>query len=160
MILRKSLVLLFVFSAVYLFPQSEEAKYPFINYAANKIVYGKDSSSMLSFYKKMGRFLSGKEKELIIVQIGGSHVQGGMWGDKLTTNFQNLRAPKGSGFFAFPFKLVKTNSPPYFTTFSNGTWKGCRTALVKNSCANVGMAQITATTNDSSSYFGVRILEN
>ncbi|MEO8760039.1 MAG: GDSL-type esterase/lipase family protein [Bacteroidia bacterium] len=160
MMIKKCLLLLFVFASVFAFSQTEETKYPFINYAANKIVYGKDSSSMLSFYKKLGKFLNGKEKELIIVQIGGSHIQGGMWGDKLTTNFQNLRAPKGGGFFAFPFKIIKTNSPPYFTSFSNGTWKGCRTALVKNTCPNVGMAQITATTNDSANYFGMKILEN
>jgi lysophospholipase L1-like esterase len=160
MMIKKYLLFLFLLASIFLFAQTEETKYPFINYAANKIVYGKDSSSMLSFYKKFGKFLNGKEKELIIVQIGGSHIQGGMWGDKLITNFQNLRAPKGGGFFAFPFKMVKTNSPPYFTSFSNGKWKACRTALLKNTCPNVGMAQITATTNDSANYFGMKILEN
>ena len=160
MSMRKGLLLLFCVAYSLLFSQTEETKYPFINYAANKIVYGKDSSSMLGFYKKLGRLLQGKEKELVIAHIGGSHVQGGFWGDQLTTDFQNLRAPKGGGFFAFPFKIVKTNSPPYFTSFSNGKWKSCRTALLKNYCPNVGMAQITATTNDSANYFGMRILEN
>lgn len=157
---KNRLLYLVLFISGFLFSQTQEVKYPFINYAANRIVYGKDSSSMLSFYKKLGKFLNGKEKELVIAQIGGSHIQGGMWGDELTTNFQNLRAPKGGGFFAFPFKIIKTNSPPYFTSFSNGIWKGCRTALVKNACTNVGMAQITATTNDSTNFFGMRIIEN
>ncbi len=158
--MKYCLLIYFVFLFTVLSAQTNENKYPFINYADNKIIYGKDSSSMLGFYKKLGKFLASKEKELVIVQIGGSHVQGGMWGDKLTTNFQNLRAPKGGGFFAFPFKIIKTNSPPYFTSSSNGVWKGCRTALVKNACTNVGMAQITATTNDSANVFGMRVLEN
>src|ERR1700757_1933933 len=160
MMIKKSLLLLFFSISVFLFSQTEPTKYPFINYAANKIVFGKDSSSMLSFYKKLNAFMNGKENEIRIVQIGGSHIQGGMWGDELTTNFQNLKQTKGSGFFAFPFKIVRTNSPPYFTSFSNGKWKGCRTAVIKNSCPNVGMAQITATTNDSANYFGMKILEN
>jgi len=160
MMIKKCLLLLFFSAPIFLLSQTEQTKYPFINYGANKIVYGKDSSSMLSFYKKLNAFMKGKEDEIRIVQIGGSHIQGGMWGDELTTNFQNLKKTKGGGFFAFPFKIIRTNSPPYFTSFSNGKWKGCRTALVKNSCENVGMAQITATTNDSANYFGMKILEN
>ena len=160
MMIRNCLLLQFFSVSIFLFSQTEPTKYPFINYAANKIVFGKDSSSMLSFYKKLNAFMNGKENEIRIVQIGGSHIQGGMWGDELITNFQNLKQTKGSGFFAFPFKIVRTNSPPYFTSFSNGKWKGCRTAVIKNSCPNVGMAQITATTNDSANYFGMKILEN
>src|SRR6185437_3303600 len=159
MIFKKCL-LLFFSAPFFLFSQTEPAKYSFINYAANKIVYAKDSSSMLSFYKKLNAFLNGKENEIRIIQIGGSHIQGGMWGDELTTNFQNLKQTKGGGFFAFPFKIIKTNSPPYSTSFSNGKWKSCRTAVLKNTCPNVGMAQITATTNDSANYFGMKILEN
>jgi lysophospholipase L1-like esterase len=160
MMIKRPLLLLLFSVSVVLFSQTEPIKYPFINYGANKIVYGKDSSSMLSFYKKLNAFMNGKENEIRIVQIGGSHIQGGMWGDELTTNFQNLKQTKGGGFFAFPFKIIKTNSPPYFTSFSNGRWKSCRTAVLKNSCQNVGMAQLTATTNDSANYFGMKIIEN
>src|SRR5580704_8606864 len=92
------------------FSQTEEPTYPFINYAANKIVFSKDSSSMLGFYKKLNAFINGKENEVRIIHIGGSHVQGGMWGDELTADFQNINKTKGSGFFAFPFKIIKTNS--------------------------------------------------
>ncbi len=142
------------------FSQTEEPTYPFINYPANKMVFSKDSSSMLDFYKKLNAFINGKENEVRIIHIGGSHVQGGMWGDELTADFQNINKTKGSGFFAFPFKIIKTNSPPYFTSFSNGHWRSCRTAVLKNICPNVGMAQLTATTNDSANHFGMRVLDN
>lgn len=148
-----ALLLFFISSA-------QEKKYPFINYGAGKIIYGKDSSSMMRFYKKMNRFLKGKEKELVIAHIGGSHVQGGFWGDQLMTDFQNLRAPKGGGFFAFPFKIAKSNSPPYYSSFSTGSWKSCRSALAKSHCTNIGMAQLITFTNDSANIFGLKVQEN
>lgn len=133
-----------------------------MQYDANKIVYGKDSSEMLRFFSKLSSFLATPEKvrEIKIAQIGGSHVQGGFWGDRLTTDFQELKKTQGGGIFAFPFKLAKTNSPPYFTTFSNGVWKSCRTALLKNNCTRVGVSQILLFTNDSASFFGVKMQEN
>ncbi|MHB8261976.1 MAG: DUF459 domain-containing protein [Bacteroidia bacterium] len=160
MMMRRTLLLLSFFFSKIILSQTEEPKYPFINYDANKIVFAKDSSSMLGFYKKLNAFLTGKENEIRIIQIGGSHVQGGFWGDELTTQFQNLNKTKGGGFFAFPFKIIKTNSPPYFSSFSSGKWRSCRTAVLKNTCPNVGMAQLTATTNDSATTFGMKVLEN
>ena len=154
------LCLFFFMLTFTLFAQPDEIKYPFINYPASKIMQASDSSRMLGFYKKLHDYLNGKEREIRVVHIGGSHVQGGSWGDELMTDFQNLKKTKGGGFFIFPFKIVKTNSPAYFSSFSNGKWKSCRTALFTNQCNNVGMAQITATTNDSSNLFGVSILPN
>lgn len=158
--MRRILLLITCLVTINILSQTEETKYPFINYAANKIIFAKDSSSMLGFYKKLNAFINGKENEVRIIHIGGSHVQGGMWGDELTADFQNINKTKGSGFFAFPFKIIKTNSPPYFTSFSNGHWRSCRTAVLKNICPNVGMAQLTATTNDSANHFGMRVLDN
>lgn len=160
MMMRRTLLLLTCILSKIIVSQPDEPKYVFINYAANKIIFAKDSSSMLGFYKKLNAFLNGKENEIRIIHIGGSHVQGGFWGDELTTQFQNLNKTKGGGFFAFPFKMIKTNSPPYFSSFSTGKWKSCRTAVLKNTCYNVGMAQLTATTNDSANCFSIKILEN
>ncbi|HWY38590.1 MAG TPA: GDSL-type esterase/lipase family protein [Bacteroidia bacterium] len=136
---------------------SQENKYPFINYNENKIIHGKDSSDMLGFYKKLNAFMNGKEKEIRIAHVGGSHVQGGFWGDELAVKFQSLKKTEGGGFFAFPYKIIKTNSPPYYKTFSNGKWKRCRSATIKELCADFGIAGVTATTNDSANYFGIRV---
>lgn len=136
---------------------AQEKKYPFVNYEQNVIYHGKDSSDMMSFYKKINEFRQGKTKELVIAHVGGSHVQGGFWGDELTYKFQSLEKTRGGGLFAFPYKIVKTNSPPYYKTFSNGKWKRCRSAAMKEMCADFGIAGITAITNDSANIFGVKI---
>jgi lysophospholipase L1-like esterase len=136
---------------------SQETKYPFINYQDNVIIHGKDSSDMLGFYKKLNAYLNGELPEVRIAHVGGSHVQGGFWGDELTVKFQSLKKTEGSGFFAFPYKIIKTNSPPYYKTFSNGKWKRCRSALTKELCSDFGVAGVTATTNDSANNFGMRI---
>lgn len=136
---------------------SQEKKYPFVSYDDNVLYHGKDSSAMLAFYKKLNDFEKGKEKEVVIAHVGGSHVQGGFWGDELATKFQSLRKTEGSGIFAFPYKLVKTNTPPYYKTFSNGKWKRCRAATARELCSDFGVAGITATTNDSANSFGIRI---
>jgi lysophospholipase L1-like esterase len=136
---------------------SQEKKYPFINYQDNKLILAKDSTAMLGFYKKLNSFLKGETKEIRIAHVGGSHVQGGFWGDELVTKFQSLKNTEGSGFFAFPYKQVKSNTPPYYKTFSNGHWKRCRSATIKEMCPDIGVAGITATTNDSICTFGIRI---
>ncbi len=135
----------------------EDKQYPFINYQDNKIIHGKDSSDMMGFYKKLNLYLYGQEKEIRIAHVGGSHVQGGFWGDELTTKFQSLKKTEGGGFFAFPYKIIKTNSPPYYKSFSDGKWKRCRSATIKELCADFGIAGVTATTNDSTNTFGLRV---
>lgn len=136
---------------------AQEKKYPFVNYSENVIYHSKDSTDMLNFYKKLNDYLQGKEKEIVIAHVGGSHVQGGFWGDELVTKFQSLKKTEGSGIFAFPYKIVKTNTPPYYKSFSDGKWKRCRSATMKELCADFGVAGITATTNDSANNFGVKI---
>ncbi len=149
--------LLFVLCACVQLVCAQEKKYPFVNYQQNVIFHGKDSSDMLAFYKKLNNYLQGKEKEISIAHVGGSHVQGGFWGDQLTTRFQSLKKTDGSGFFAFPYKMVKTNSPPYYKSFSDGKWKRCRSATVRELCGDFGIAGITATSNDSANSFGIKI---
>jgi len=136
---------------------AQEKKYPFVNYSVNTLYYAKDSSLMMGFYKKLNGYMQGNDREIVIAHIGGSHVQGGFWGDQLTTRFQQLKKTEGSGFFAFPYKIVKTNTPPYYKSYSDGKWKRCRSATVRELCGDFGIAGITATTNDSANQFGVKI---
>ncbi len=152
--MRKVLVILCLFSVLL---HGQEKKYPFVNYSENVIYHAKDSSDMLNFYKKLNNYMQGKEKEVVIAHVGGSHVQGGFWGDQLVTKFQALKKTEGSGFFAFPYKLAKTNSPHYYKTFSDGKWKRCRSATTKELCSDFGMAGITVSTNDSANTFGLRL---
>lgn len=136
---------------------AQERKYPFVQYDHNVIYNAKDSSDMMGFYKKLNQYSKGEERNIVVAHIGGSHVQAGFWGDRLTTHFSSLREAEGGGIFAFPHKIVKTNSPPYYKTFSDGNWLRCRSAIQREECEELGIAQVSATTNDSFCTFGIKI---
>ncbi len=154
-----SFYILLIFS-LKLFSQSNIYNLSFVDYSKSKISYGKDSSRMMEFFKKMDELKQGKRNRITVAHYGGSHIQGGFWPDKLAENFQSLGNFEGGGIFAFPYKLAKTNSPHYFKTFTTGSWKRFRCASVKEMCLNLGMAGIAAVSNDSANTFGVKLQEN
>ena len=101
----------------------------------------------------------GKRSKISVVHMGGSHVQGGIWSNIFISNLQNDFKTSGGGYFAFPYKIAKTNSQPYATSFTNGKWKRCR-AVGKEYCLPLGMNAMSINTNDSSNYFGAAISKN
>lgn len=133
-------------------------KYPFINYNVNHLYFSNDSSAFLKLYKKMGELStnSKKNKVITIAHIGGSHVQGGAWSNSFLTNLQNEFITTGGGFFVFPYKIAKTNSQPYSSSFTNGDWKKCR-CITKGFCLPLGMNGMSIKTNDSVNHFGVTL---
>ncbi len=101
----------------------------------------------------MDRLKEEKGVRINIVHMGGSHVQGGVWSNTFISDFQNENKTTGGGYFAFPYKIAKTNSQPYASSFSNGNWKRCR-ANGKDFCLPLGMCALSITTNDSANTFG------
>lgn len=130
--------------------------YSFINQKHNYIHYSSDSSSFMRFFAKLDDFKEGKVNRINIVHIGGSHVQGGTWSNTFLSDFQTEYKTTGGGYFTFPYKIAKTNSQPYSSSFSNGNWKRCR-ANGKEYCQPLGMNALSVTTNDSSCFFGVTL---
>lgn len=153
------LLVLVLLAPLLLAAQPDPYKLPFADYSKNHLYYGKDSSLMMEFFKKVDELRSGKRSKVSIVHYGGSHIQAGFWSDTYMTSFQQLGNFEGGGIFAFPFKVAKTNSPNYYKSFSTGNWKRCR-CVTKELCANLGMAGIAAKTKDSLVTFGVKLLEN
>ncbi|HEY1040579.1 MAG TPA: GDSL-type esterase/lipase family protein [Bacteroidia bacterium] len=137
----------------------DTTKYPFINYGASKLIFSKDSSNMLGFYKKLDDLKKGDRKRVSIVHIGGSHIQAGFWSESIHDQFQELGNYEGGGMFAFPFKLGKTNGPHSYKTSSNGTWKRCR-CIQKEKCTPLGVSGIAVVSNDSANYFALKIQPN
>jgi lysophospholipase L1-like esterase len=74
--------------------------------------------------------------------------------------FQSMGNFKGGGTFIFPFKIVKSNSPHFFNSFTTGKWVRKRSALAKEMCDNLGMAGMAGITNDSANTFGFNLLKN
>ncbi len=135
-------------------------QYPFINYNQSKLYLAKDSSQMMSFYKKIDELREGKRKKVTVVHFGGSHIQAGFWTEVLMDGFQGMGNFKGGGTFIFPFKIVKSNSPHFFKSFTTGKWVRKRSALAKEMCDNLGMAGMAGITNDSANTFGFNLLKN
>lgn len=136
--------------------QDAASQYSFVNLHYNHLNYGPDSSDFQRFFKKLDKLKEDKDVQIKIVHIGGSHVQGGTWSNVFVSNFQNDHHTAGGGYFSFPYKIAKTNSQPYATSFSNGKWRRCR-ANGKDYCQPLGMNALSITTNDSANYFGAKL---
>lgn len=134
--------------------------YPFINQQASVLHLSKDSAQFLDFYKKIDELKTGARNKVSIVHFGGSHIQAGFWTEVLMNGFQNIGNFKGGGTFIFPFKIVKTNSPSFFKSFTTGQWIRKRNALAKEMCDNLGMAGMAGITNDAENTFGFKLLPN
>ena len=146
---------------IFLLPGFAKAQLPpFIHVNQSKLHFSKDSSKMMSFYKKIDELNQGKRKQVNIVHFGGSHLQAGFWTEVLMDGFQGLNKYEGGGTFIFPFKIVKANSPHFFKSFTTGNWKRCRCAISKEMCDNLGVAGVAGITNDSANTFGFNLLAN
>lgn len=132
----------------------------FANVNASKLCFSKDSSQFMKFYKKIDELREGKRKQVTVIHFGGSHIQAGFWTEVLMDGFQGLGNFSGGGTFIFPFKIVKTNSPHFFKSFTTGKWERKRSALTKEMCDNLGMAGMAGITNDSTNTFGFKLLPN
>ncbi|MFI5171433.1 MAG: GDSL-type esterase/lipase family protein [Chitinophagales bacterium] len=131
----------------------------FVQYNENKITFTSDSSAMLAFYKKIDELKVGKINRITIAHYGGSHIQAGQWTEVMADSFQALQNFTGGGAFTFPFRIAHTNGPPFYRSFSTGTWSRCR-CVPSELCAPLGMAGIVAVNNDSSASFGIQLKEN
>lgn len=136
--------------------RTSTAAYPFIQENLNHLYFSKDSSAFMKLYKKMDKLKDERKDRITVVHIGGSHVQGGTWSSTFASDFQYEFKTEGGGYFAFPYRIAKTNSQPYITSFTNGKWKRCR-PTGKEYCLPLGMSALSVNTNDSSNYFGMAI---
>lgn len=134
------------------------ARYPFIRTELNHLYFSKDSSAFLHLYKKLDELSAEKKQRITVVHMGGSHVQGGTWSSTFVSHLQNEFKTEGGGYFAFPYRLAKTNSQPYVHSFTDGRWKRCR-AIGKDQCLPLGMSALSVITNDSTLRFGMAITQ-
>lgn len=126
-----------------------------VNLTANKIIFAEDSSNFYPFIQKIKSIKDKKSGHINIVHFGGSHVQGGFWSEALMSRLQTYLNAKGGGYFVFPFRQVKTNTPYYFKTYSNGHWTVNKCTKLTDSLKFIGMCGISAIT-DSSCYLSIK----
>ncbi len=160
---KKKLILFFVFSVLMttLFAQNIPEVPAFVKMEHNKIVYPGDSTEMMEFFKKIDELQMNKRERVTVVHYGGSHVQAGHWDEVFQDHLQNtITKFEGGGVWAFPYKLGKANTPPFYKTYSTGDWKRCRSAIGKENCSVFGMNGITVNTNSRTNDFAIALQEN
>jgi lysophospholipase L1-like esterase len=136
------------------FAQAPAPAYKFMKMQENKLYFSSDSTSFLNLFERISKVPESKNDRVSIVHIGGSHVQGGTWSNTFVSAFQEKYITAGGGFFLFPYRLAKTNGPPFSRSFGSGTWKRCR-AVGKEFCLPLGMSALSVSTSDSVASFGM-----
>lgn len=90
-------------------------------------LYGSNSIEFISnnyqmFINKIRLFNQGKIDKLRILQIGDSHLQGGVSASVIRMGLQQKFGNGGRGV-VFPYSLAKTNGPKDYSFQSDGSWK-------------------------------------
>ena len=109
-----------------------------------------------NYLKKLHAVAEGKNKNLHIFHIGGSHIQADIYSNRLRTYLQGMNpSANGQRGFVYPFRIAKTNNPSNYKVTHDGEWKGYRCSIMKDSIA-WGLSGITAVFRDSVSNIEIK----
>ncbi len=135
---------------------SVKSQYDFVDWKINKIKYADDSPAFTRLYKKLNTIAEGKEDDIHIFHIGGSHIQADIYSNKLRSYLQHMSpTAKGQRGFLYPYRMAKTNNPGNYKVDYDGEWKGYRCSVMKDSIA-WGLSGVTAVFKDSVSHIKVQ----
>ncbi|MGQ9864613.1 MAG: GDSL-type esterase/lipase family protein [Bacteroidia bacterium] len=122
---------------------------PTVNLSHNKILLPQDNENFYRLVDKMRCIQQGERRHVVILHFGGSHVQGGSWGEGLMNTLQESLGTRGGGYWAFPFAQVRTNGPFFFRIYSDGTWKAQRCTRNSEVSYPLGLSGMIAITEHS-----------
>src|SRR6185312_6321898 len=128
--------------------------YPFINSDIDTISY--DSTALKSFFVKMKELKEGKRKNVVIVQLGDSHIQADFFSGWVRQHLQQQYGNGGRGL-VFPYRVAGTNEPTNFKSKGTGEWKGRRCVMVNPSEIPIGVSGFGLRTSDSSSSLTLQV---
>ena len=99
--------LLFFLSLLFAVPKNSAqpvnlTQYPFIDTAYNHLV---NDTALNSFFQKLQELKDGKRQQLVIVQVGDSHIQADFFSGYLRQNFQRQFGNAGRGLI-FPYRVA------------------------------------------------------
>jgi len=122
--------------------------YNCVNYDANKLILKGDSNKLHYFFAKLDSLALLGDQKINIVHIGGSHIQAGVFPNRMRMNFSNLMPGFGSERGAiFPYSAARTNNPKNFEVHYSGEWKRCQNSRPPVT-ETLGMMGYTISTND------------
>lgn len=127
----------------------EGRRYPFVRVEKNELKFpGGPSSEYSLFLRKLDSLVTFGSADVRILHIGGSHVQGGTWTDRLRRSFLALRyGMDGGRGLVFPFAAASTNTPVSYTTTAVGNWETTRCLRPDRTIGLTGMAATAADTS-------------
>ena len=125
--------------------------YDCVDYADNKLILKGDSNKLSTFFAKLDSLALWGDNEINIVHIGGSHIQAGVFPNRMRMNFSNILPGFGGERGAiFPYSAARTNNPKNFEVHYSGEWKKCQNSRPPVS-ETLGMMGYTISTNDLNS---------
>ena len=146
---RLTLILLLLAAA---FPVAGR-RYPFIRPRALEAPAGSSVTFEL-FRRKMDTLVATGRGDVRVLHVGGSHVQGGTWSDRLRCRFLAQRyGMDGGRGLVFPFAAALTNTPVSYTTSYSGNWATYN--CLKDDGPALGIAGIAAVAQDTSARVAV-----
>lgn len=145
---RALLITLLVLAAV---PLSAR-RYPFIM-ADNSHLQG-ESPTFQAFRLKLDSLVRTGRGDVRVLHVGGSHVQGGTWSNRLRARFLTLRyGIDGGRGLVFPFSVAMTNTPVGYASSYSGLWE--THSCIKADGEDLGLTGIAAVALDTSARVAV-----
>lgn len=122
-------------------------QYNFVRNDLNELHnFGNDNYSQ-RFLQKLEKLVSKGEGRINVVQIGGSHIQAGMFSGQIRTRLQQMNGEMNAGWgFMFPYRMSRTNTPFGYYIRYTGDWQSCRNIETRKTCT-LGVGGIAAITS-------------
>lgn len=125
-------------------------RYPFVRPELNTLqTPGGKAPELYHFYRKLDTLLATGGGDVRILQVGGSHVQGGSMSDRLRRHFLSLRyGIDGGRGLVFPFSAARTNTPVSYNSSYVGNWESVN--CLKPGDEPLGLTGMAVTARDTS----------
>lgn len=139
---------LFIITLLVLATVSVQARrYPFIR--PEKSHLEGSSADFDAFRRKLDSLVRTGRGDVRVLHVGGSHVQGGTWSNRLRTRFLSLRyGMDGGRGLVFPFSVAMTNTPVSYASSYSGLWEHHN--CLKADGEDLGLCGIAAVAQDTS----------
>lgn len=119
----------------------------FIRYDLNEMHNFSADKYSTGFYDKLDKLVRTGEGRINVVQIGGSHIQAGIFSGQIRSRLQTFNGEMNAGWgYMFPYRISRTNSPYGYYIRYNGRWQSTRN-IERRKTSNLGVGGISATTS-------------
>lgn len=146
-----------------------DTSYSFINYDSNHLIFFGDSTQMCRFSAKWHRVLSSGKGNVVIMQIGASHVQGGTFPHQIRRNIllgarRSLQGSAVEGIFPFasrgllfPYSAAVKCNNPFDYKVSRSHPLALTRNVYKEPLEQLGLSGIAVTASDSMAEIGLSL---